>query len=285
MTVIRLESIDDPRLDIYRDIKLTNLTRWSGLFIAEGKRVVKRLLESDFAVESVLLSARRLDEFRPWLREELTVYVLPESDAEQLIGYNFHSGALACGLRRDIDLRSLLEPCRPGGTLVVLPNVNDPENVGSIIRLAAAFGAAGVLVGKACADPFSRRALRVSMATALSVPVLRCEDLESVLVELRDTWGFELAATVLDDRATPLEQAERQQHLALLLGNEGHGLGEPWTSLCSTRLTIAMERGTDSLNVSMAAAVVLHYMMRMAPRGDGSCERGECEDAGRRAPR
>ena len=279
MSVIRLDSIDDPRLEIYRDIKLTNLTRWSGRFIAEGKRVVKRLLESDFGVDSVLLSDRRLEEFGPWLRDDVTVYVVRESDAERLIGYNFHSGALACGLRReDYDLNGILAETGPMTTLVVLPNVNDPENVGSIIRLAAAFGAAAVLVGKECADPFSRRALRVSMATALKIPVLRCQDLESVLIDLRDIEGFELAATVLNERATPLERASRGQRLALLLGNEGHGLGMPWTGLCPTQLTIPMQRGTDSLNVSMAAAVVLHYMTRSAPVRRMPVSRSPAED-------
>jgi tRNA G18 (ribose-2'-O)-methylase SpoU len=262
--LIPIPTIDDPRLDHYRDLKRSSLIRSSGLFIAEGWRVVRRLLRSDFAVHSVLLSQRRAAEFQDELPESVPVYVLPDHQAAELIGYNFHSGALACGYRRsDVDLDAILHRAAARSLLVVCTDVQDAENLGSIVRLSAAFGAEALLTGERCADPFSRRALRVSMANALSLPVLTCRNLVSQLRRLRDEFDFELVATVLDGQAESLEQARGADRLALLFGNEAHGLGPQWVELCSRSITIPMERGTDSLNVSTAAAVFLYHFRRV----------------------
>lgn len=275
--LIPVQTIADPRLDLYRDLKRSSLIRNSGLFIAEGRRVVKRLLHSDFAVQSVLLSQKRVDEFRDHLSGDVPVYVLPENQAAELVGFNFHCGAMACGCRKsDVDLDVILRQSTAGSLLVVCTDVQDSENMGSIVRLSAAFGADAVLTCGRCVDPFSRRALRVSMANALSLPVLTSLNLKSQLRRLRDAHGFQLVATVLDDSAECLEQARGADRLALLFGNEAQGLDPQWIDLCSRRITIPMERATDSLNVSTAAAVFLYHFRRLTPRGasaesDSSC--------------
>ena len=275
--LIPLQTIDDPRLDHYRDLKRSTLIRNSGLFIAEGRRVVRRLLHSDFTVRSVLLSQKRVAEFESDLPQSVPVYVLSENLAAELIGYNFHSGALACGCRRsDLELDTIVRRAASPTLFVVCTEVQDAQNVGSIVRLAAAFGADAVLAGERCADPFSRRALRVSMANALSLPVLTCRNLTSDLMRLRDEFHFELVASVLDDRAESLEVADGAERLVLLFGNEAQGLGPEWTQLCSRNVTIPMEHGTNSLNVSTAAAVFLYHFRRVArnePRRDADAIR------------
>lgn len=265
MAWYRVNDLHDDRLQLYRQIKKSNLTRWSGRFIAEGRKVVERLLQSEFEVESVLLSEHRVDEFQELIPHSADVYVLPLAEATQLVGYNFHSGVLACGLRKpQPPLESLIDdsPCRT--TLAILPNVNDPENLGSIIRLAAGFGVQGVLVGRSGGDPFSRRALRVSMATALAIPVIRYDDLEQRLTDLRVRHGFELVASVLSEQAEPLDSVDRRRRVGILFGSEGHGLGQPWTGLSTRHVTVPMHHGTDSLNVAMAAAVFLYHFQQVA---------------------
>src|SRR5690606_14217240 len=112
--------------------------------------------------------------------------------------------------------------------LIACPNVDDPENLGSLIRIGTAFGADGMLLGRRCADPFARRVLRVSMGTALSLPIVECDDLAGELERLRSQRGFALAATVLDEIAIPLERVSRPSRLILLFGNEAHGLAPEW---------------------------------------------------------
>ena len=264
MPLFAISSLDDPRLDVYRHLKTTNLTRWSGRFVAEGARVARRLLDSDYEVEHALVSEHRLTEMRPHLPDELPAYVLPHAMAKALVGYNFHTGVLACGRRRPgPDLATVIERAGPRLLLAVCPAVNDPDNLGSIIRSGAAFGVDAVVLGRECADPFSRRVLRVSMGNALFLPIVETRGLERDLVRLRDEWDVEVVATVLDDDAEPLARAPRTPRTALVFGNEAHGLGSEWRTLCTRRVTIPMQRGTDSLNVAVAAGVFLyHYMPR-----------------------
>ena len=144
-------------------------------------------------------------------------------------------------------------------TVVICPNCDNPENLGAIIRIGAAFGIDALLLGRGCCDPFSRRVLRVSMGAALRLPILESPDLERDARRLRDEWQVELIATVLDNTAEPLAQATKPIRLGLLLGNEADGLDARWQALCDRRLTIPMQAGTDSLNVAIAAGIFLHH--------------------------
>src|SRR5262245_8971392 len=100
MPEVLLTSADDPRLAPYRDLKKSNLTRWSGQFIAEGWLVVGRRLASDVKVESVLIGQRRRDAIAPRMPPHVPVIVIPQEIAERLLGYNFHAGVLACARRK-----------------------------------------------------------------------------------------------------------------------------------------------------------------------------------------
>jgi tRNA G18 (ribose-2'-O)-methylase SpoU len=265
MPLLPIASLDDPRLDVYRNLKTTNLTRWSGLFIAEGARVVRRLLESDFVVDQALVSEERLAEMRPHLSDTVPTFVLPHALAKALVGYNFHTGVLACGRRRPgPELQAIVNGAGERLTLLVCPAVNDPDNLGSMIRTATAFGVDGIVLGRECADPFSRRVLRVSMGNALFVPIVESRELEAELTTLRQS-GVDLIAAVLDDAAEPLASAQCGPRTALVFGNEAHGLGPAWERLCNRRVTIPMQRGTDSLNVAVAAGIFLYHFTAQRP--------------------
>jgi tRNA G18 (ribose-2'-O)-methylase SpoU len=252
-------------LDPYRNLKKCNLTRWSGLFIAEGRRVVRRLLASGFPVESVLVSERRRAGIVAQLPPDAPIYIVPQELAEQLVGYNFHAGVLACGRRKEQpDLEAIMSNAGERATLAACPQITDQENLGGIIRVCASFGADGLLLASSCPDPFSRRVLRVSMGNAFRLPIVESRDLAADLNELRSRWGVQLAATALDRDAETLAAASRPPRMALLFGNESEGLHERWLDLCERTVTIPMAPGADSLNVTAAAAVFLHHFTRVA---------------------
>jgi tRNA G18 (ribose-2'-O)-methylase SpoU len=100
------------------------------------------------------------------------------------------------------------------------------------------------------------------MGANLKVPLVESRDLESDLLSLRHDFDVRLVATVLDEGARPLSAAERPERTALLLGSEGFGLEPQWVELCDHCVTIPMSRGVDSLNVSIAAGICLHYFTR-----------------------
>ena len=264
MPRIAIESLDDPRVRMYRHLKASNLLRDGRLFIAEGTKLVERLLASDFQTESVLISERREAEWGPQVPPDVPLYVVPQEVGEQLTGFNFHVGVLACGLRQpDRLLDDTLPRDTARLTVVICPNCDNPENLGAIIRIGAAFGIDALLLSReGCCDPFSRRVLRVSMGTALRLPIIESSDLERDVKRLRDEWQVELIATVLDESAESLSLPARGHRVGLLFGNEADGLDVRWWSLCHRQVTIPMRGGTDSLNVAIAAGIFLHHFAK-----------------------
>lgn len=257
MPRIWIDDSDDPRLEPYRDLPQRNLTRTSGRFIAEGEKVVERLIGSRYEVESVLAVAEMADRYEPLLPPATPVFVMSKALLQASVGFHFHRGVLACGRRKaGLAVKDLLSQRSGEETMVVCPDVQDPTNLGSIIRSSAAFGCAAVILGQKCADPFSRRVLRVSMGAALYLPIVESLDLTADLRALAAA-DFELVATALDPAAQPLAGFQRRERTAILFGSEGHGLSDEWLAICERRVTIPMQAGIDSLNVAVAAAVVL----------------------------
>jgi tRNA G18 (ribose-2'-O)-methylase SpoU len=259
----QIERLDDTRLDVYRDLKRSNATRWSEVFVAEGRLVVERLLAAqEWEVESVLVSAERIERIRNCLRPGVPVYVVSHAACSELVGFNFHAGLMACGRRKR---RSRVEFSsgwseRNKVTFVACPQVSMPDNLGSIIRLAAAFRMAGVIVGPMSADAFSRRVVRVSMGNILSVPVFEPEDFEAELRRLIAEEGFEAVGASRSPRAEPLRTFQPTRRTVLVLGNEATGLRGDWEAMCRREVTIEMSSEVDSLNVSTAAGILMYHL-------------------------
>jgi len=263
MPILPIDSLDDPRVAHYRNLKDRELERRGQRFIAEGEHILRRLLESDFPVESILLAERRAAEIAPLVPESIPVYVVPQERMNEILGLKFHSGIMACGVRKPrLTLDAGIPRERDRLTLVILPDISNVENIGSLVRLSAGFGADAILLGQHCHDPWWRQSIRVSMGTIFSLPVVQSDDLLRDLRRLREEWGVELAATVLDETAEPLERARRPEKFALLFGGEAQGLSGDVIAACPRRVTIPMHHGTDSLNVAVAAGIFLYHFTR-----------------------
>ena len=262
----RIEHGDDPRVAAYRDLKGRS-TRAEGGFIAEGRLLTMRLLDSDFGVESVWVAERFAEEYEVLAAGRAPLYVSSEAVMEQVVGYKFHRGALACGRRREaatVDALMAGAGADEDVTWIVCPDAASAENLGSIYRTAAALGVDGILLGEQCCDAFSRRCLRVSMGAVFRLPTVESGDLVADLRRLRREGGVETVATVLDDTAEALVDFHRSRRVALLFGNEADGLGERWLAECDRRITLPMQAGTDSLNLAVAAGVIVYEVTRGA---------------------
>ena len=274
MSIVPLDSIDDPRVDVYRRLNQSNLTRVSGLFIAEGEKLVRRLLTSSFRVHSLLVDERFAARIMNDVPEGVPVYQADRAQIEQVVGFNFHRGVLGCGHRpTERSLEQCVPPPPGPAAIVVCADVQDPENLGGMLRSSAALGADAVILGPRCADPFSRRVLRVSMGTAFKVPIREATDLLSDLRALRDSLQVEVLATVLHEDAVPLARVRAPARVALVFGSEGYGLPPECLELCQQQITIPMHRQTDSLNVSVAAGIFIHHFASRRAR-DASSEYG-----------
>lgn len=251
-------------LELYRDLRDRDLRR-EGLLIAEGRWLVERLLASGWEVLSVVCAPRFAAHFLALAAGRCPVLTAGEDQLARVAGFAFHRGVLAAARRpAPISLAAWLSG-RPAGsrgdTLVICPQLTGEYNLGSVVRSAAALGADGLAVGPRCCDPLSRRALKVSMGAAFRLPLLALEEGAADLVRLRAA-GFCIAGASPAPLALPLASWSREGPVALVLGEEAEGLPEPWAEGCDLLLRIPMRAGADSLNVSVAAGILLHALCR-----------------------
>jgi tRNA G18 (ribose-2'-O)-methylase SpoU len=274
MRFIEIDDLDDPRIAIYRSLKATNATRDLGLFVLEGEKLLDVMLESaHFPLVSVLATDRRAGDLVAKVPEGVPLYVVRHERIAELVGYHFHRGVLCCGRRVEWPpVESLAEralAARGALTVVACPGIQNPENLGAIIRLCDVFGVDFLLLDGSCPDPLSRRVARVSMGTALRVPVCVEDELEAVVSSLAKRCGIEWIAAVTDRDAEPLARFARPDRLGLVFGSEGEGLSREWVARCSRRVTINMREGAESLNLAVAAGIVLYFTMKDLMGGRG----------------
>jgi tRNA G18 (ribose-2'-O)-methylase SpoU len=246
----------DPRLDPYRQLKERRLNEEGGLFVAESELVVRKLLASGLAVRSVLLTAPRLPALADVLRPEVPVLVAPPRLLDQVTGFHVHRGCLAVGER---PAAAMVPPA--ARAVVVLEDLVDVDNLGAITRSAVALGADALVLSPRCADPFYRKAIRVSMGGVFFIPIVRASAWPADLLALREGLGLSLIAAVLGREAVPIERFPPPPRFALVLGAEGPGLSDETKRLCDERVTITMAPGADSLNVATAGALLLHRLL------------------------
>lgn len=273
--MLRIASIDDPRAASYRNLPERTL-RGESLFIAEGKLVALRLLASGYAVESMLVAEEQAAEMERAAAGRAPILVAGAATLREILGFPFHRGVLALGRRREPPpLDDLLTRIRPDGParLVVLPAVQQAENVGLIFRTAAGLGVDGVVLGPKCSDPLSRRALRLSMGASLSVPFARSDDVARDLRALHERWAVATVAAVPDREAEPLPGFRWPRRAALLLGNEFEGVGADLLGLCDRRVTVPIRPGVDSLNVGVAAGILVYEMMKESGQEERRAQR------------
>lgn len=266
---------NDPRVALYRGARDPELLSAHGLFIAEGRLIVQRLLDrSAFRVRSVLCTPTAFGAMQDVFDSSQSEILLVDQDVmDAITTFNIHRGCLALAERgTGTPLDRLLTT---DGPLVVLENVGNPDNVGGVFRNAAAFGASGVLLSPGCTDPLYRKAIRTSMGATLTTPFVADVPWPQALDALRAAEWSLIALTPAGDReiADAARQLPVDGRVALLCGHEGDGLSEAALARATLSARIAMVPEVDSLNVATAAAVALYALSEV--RGQRSGIRGE----------
>ena len=287
-----ISSLDLPELAPYRTMRRSAEHEAQGIFIAEGEKVTRRLLESHFTVVSVVLPEKWLEDFRPLLAarpEEFTVYLAEKSLLETLVGYSLFQGVLSIGRipppaqLAEILAKSSMQSSPMAATrqaprlLVAIDGLSNAENLGALIRNCVAFDVQALLVGETCSSPFLRRSVRNSMGAVFQLPVWEVK-MANAAVRMRrdDPAPFSLAQTLRDLRARgirclaahprpdgkTLSQADFSGDCCVVFGSEGNGISQAVLEACDECVAIPMANGVDSLNVGGAAAVFLYEANR-----------------------
>lgn len=268
--LVPIDAPDDLRIADYRDVKERDLVGRQGRFIAEGAVVLRLLLASSrHRPLSLLIAAHRVETLSDLLAEvpdNVPVYTAAQPVLDAIAGFPLHRGILALGERIDPPGPDELLAGLPERALVlVLCGIGNHDNMGGILRNAAGFAADAVLIDSGCCDPLYRKAIRVSVGAALTVPWSRMPAGTDPVV-LLERHGFQ-ALSLSPSGATVLASLRRRPRAAMLLGSEGPGL--PAAVLARTNaVAIPMAPGFDSLNVATTSGIVLHHLAFMA--GDGT---------------
>jgi len=265
----------DPRLAPYANLKDAELRRREfagehGVFIAESELVVRALLASPYDVHSVLATRAMAERLagaigeRERVRSSVTVIVAPEGVLQSVIGFGFHRGVLAAGVRGEQPPLDMLLGCT---SLTILEGIGNHDNVGGIFRNVSALGGErpGVILGPGCCDPLYRKAIRVSAGHVLHVPWRVEEDLPALAGRLRGAGWVVLAMTPAGARS--LDELGPVAKPAVLLGAEGPGLTPEAIGAADVSVRIPMRAGVDSLNVGVAGALALARLAGGAGNG------------------
>ncbi len=259
MTITSVASLDLPALQPYRTLRRPIDHQKQGIFVAEGEKVVRRLLESDLGVLSVLLTEEWLASLRGDIERRRSLpelFVAPKKLVETIVGFPLHQGIMAVGrIPKPKTLGEILESSRPL-FLVAIDGLTNAENIGVLVRNCAAFGVHSILVGETSSSPYLRRAVRNSMGTVFKLPVVHLENLAGTLRDLNARGILTIAAH--PSSTEDLTALNSIESCCLVFGSEGEGISKQVLDACTKRVAIMMNNGVDSLNVASASAVFLH---------------------------
>lgn len=245
-----ITSLKNPKVQTWKSLKDRKGRKETGCFLVEGRKMVEEALASAFHVETVLVDAERAGEFR--LPTEIPVVTMPAHVLSAVCDTKTPQGVAAVVRAREAPVR--------GSRLVALDGVQDPGNVGTIIRTADAAGFDGVLLSGQCADVFSPKVLRATMGSVFRMGVRTTDDLPGLLEGLKQD-GFSVLSSQLD--GTPFYQREAVgERFVLVIGSEGNGVTDEVKAVATQRVKLPMRGGAESLNAAVAAGIMMYELTR-----------------------
>ena len=260
----KITSMTNPRIRRLVELsKNAKLRRETGLFIIEGTRLCmdtpERFLEEVYVTEDWLRTAapadaEKIQRFHPLILAEEVMAKAADTDTPQ---------GILCAARMPVWTRQDLlggSDGTPAPLLLVLEDVRDPGNLGTIFRTAEAAGATGILMSRGTVDLFNPKVVRATMSAIFRMPFVISEDLIRDLGDLRERGIVSYAAHLRGKR--PYDELPLTQGTAFLIGNEANGLSDSLTEAAAEKIIIPMAGGAESLNAAMAAGILLFEASR-----------------------
>ena len=249
-----ITSMQNPKVAFWRSLKTRAGRLAAGLYVVEGVKMVGEALSLGLA-QTLLIGMDRLPD-HPSLADTASCDVYAVSP---------HILSSVCDTKTPQGVAALVSfPSPPelhglGALIVALDGVQDPGNVGTILRTADAAGFSGVLLSEECADLYSPKCLRATMGSIFRLKALVTPSLLNALAELKDA-GYSLLSGELN--GTPFyERADVGGLICLVIGSEGNGVSQAVSALCTHHLTLPMRGGAESLNAAVAAGIMMYDLV------------------------
>ena len=232
-----------------------------GCCAIEGVRVVEEAIRSGLKFRAVFFSASaesKAERFLPQFGAHVETVILPDRLFAATVPSEAPQGVAALARCKTFEMQDVLGKSA-AGPIIVIVGLQDPGNLGTIMRSAEAFGAAGLLLGEGTVSPFNAKVVRASAGSVFRLPVVKAE-MQEILRELTQR-GLRLIATS-SHKGTPLPEATLTGSLAIFIGGEGAGLGRDLMAKMDEVVAIPHTAKVESLNAGVAASVVLYEIWR-----------------------
>ncbi len=234
-----------------------------GLFTIEGIKLCLEAFNERVQLQTLLVCQKALEKYndslKPILDAGVEAFLISDDVAGKISDTKTPQGVFA--ICRVLDNTLEMDKIYNGGYYICLCQLQDPANLGAIIRTAEALGVDGVLLSSDSCDIYNPKAVRSTMGSLFRMPIMTVENIEQFLSDITAN-GVNTYAAVVDKNATSLSDVEFTSPSVVCIGNEGNGLTTQQVDACKTAITIKMKGRAESLNASMAAGIIMHELCK-----------------------
>ena len=245
-----ITSLKNPKVTTWKSLKDRKGRKETGCFLVEGRKMVEEAVASAFPVEAILVDADRLGEFT--LPAGIPAYSMPGHVLAAVCDTKTPQGIAAVVRMAEVELH--------GMRLVAMDGVQDPGNVGTIIRTADAAGFDGVILSTQCADVFSPKVLRATMGSVFRMGIRVTDDLPGLLTQMVQE-GASVLSSQLDGEPF-YQRSPLNERFVLVIGSEGNGVTDEVKGIATHRVRLPMRGGAESLNAAVAAGIMMYELTR-----------------------
>lgn len=253
----KISSRSNEKVKLFRHLSQSaSFRRETGLFVLEGARLCSDVAKTGIEIKTAFFTKEALEKYPDYIsavaEKAEQAFEIPHELAGTLSDTREAQGVFCiCVKRKEAELETI----DPKGTYIALDNMQDPSNLGAVLRTAEAFGMSGVIVGGGC-DIYNPKALRAAMGSSMRISVLTTGNLPSLLIFAAKKGMLTLASTP-SDGAKRITDMSFSGSVICVVGNEGSGISPEVMSACTLPVTIPMRGRAESLNAAAAAAVLM----------------------------
>jgi tRNA G18 (ribose-2'-O)-methylase SpoU len=250
--MIQILSLDDERILEFRSLKDKALEQ-SNTLICETEKVVSKLLKSDANIIKIFANEDFINKYNSEINSKsCEVYFAAPDIMQSIVGHKLHHGVMALANRPEyVELGKL------DNKILVLNGLSSPENIGTMMRNAAAFGVHSILIDNKTCSPYARRCIRVSMGNVFRQKIHKTDDIVASLKKLQE-FGYEVYSTANQSNSIDLPTFNFSEKAALIIGSEGHGIQAEVISMSDNVIRIPIDDEVAHLNAACSSSIFLY---------------------------
>lgn len=261
-----ISSIKNPLIKFASSLEKKSARTESGLFLIEGEKGVISALEDNIQIENIFVDRERVDLFA--LLPEDKTFKVPEEILKKIATTQSPPPVIAVAKMFVHKLEDLLKKTNP--IIILLEEIKDAGNLGTIIRTAAATGIAGIIITENSVDIFNPKTVRSAVANLWKIPIVYENDIKSLKVKLNQICKVEFLATKVSakDKNTLYYDINYKKPTLIMFGSESEGLSDNLSEIADKFIHIPMQENIESLNLSISAGVILYETVRQRTFND-----------------